>query len=87
MKRHLKRVHPELWVQLEAEDEERREAASVEKERRKEKLDRSRSVGCGFMPEHHLYKIWVKLRLHVKFQPIWTSIGRVIAIRTIVDAP
>ena len=39
------------------------------------------------MPKHHIYKIWLELRLHAKFQPIWTWIGRVIAIRTIVDAP
>ena len=30
------------------------------------KLDWSWSVGHAFMPEHHLYKIWAKLRLHGK---------------------
>ncbi len=42
MKSHLKRVHPELWVQLEAEG--RREAAAVEKERRKEKDETAKST-------------------------------------------
>ena len=44
MKSHLKRVHKEMWVQLEGEDEERRQAASVAKERRKEKDETAKST-------------------------------------------
>ena len=48
-----------------------RSLVSHRRQCKQKKLDWLRLVGHVFMPKHHLYKIWVKLRLYAAFQPIW----------------